>query len=295
MAKISFKDTLANKTKSALGSSVISLEAIKQQIEVLPELKTFIPTPISEEVAQLEKNLLQYGCRDALSVWETTDKLIDPDGESETDPPRYILVDGHNRLEICRRHNLTFTIQLLSFDSLTAVKDYMIDLQLGRRNLTPQQTSYFRGLRYQNEKSQKGKYSRADHKVQNEPYGSTAENLAREYNVSKSTIKRDAQLAAGLNRLDKPLRDTILSGEVMVDKKTIQELSNLPENTPAIKSMEEIPVVKPVKEIVAKKNDRTVPRTMKELESSVKEFIKTKDKLLLPNIKKQLNLLEKLL
>lgn len=295
MAKISFKDTLANKTKSALGSSVISLEAIKQQIEVLPELKTFIPTPISEEVAQLEKNLLQYGCRDALSVWETTDKLIDPDGESETDPPRYILVDGHNRLEICRRHNLTFTIQLLSFDSLTAVKDYMIDLQLGRRNLTPQQTSYFRGLRYQNEKSQKGKYSRDDHKVQNEPYGSTAENLAREYNVSKSTIKRDAQLAAGLNRLDKPLRDTILSGEVMVDKKTIQELSNLPENTPAIKSMEEIPVVKPVKEIVAKKNDRTVPRTMKELESAVKEFIKTKDKLLLPNIKKQLNLLEKLL
>jgi predicted aspartyl protease len=295
MAKNSFKDTLANKTKSALGSSVISLEAIKQQIEVLPELKTFIPTPISEEVAQLEKNLLQYGCRDALSVWEATDKLLSSDGENETDSPRYILVDGHNRLEICRRHSLSFTIQLLNFDSLTAVKDYMIDLQLGRRNLTPQQTSYFRGLRYQNEKSQKGKYSRDDHKVHSEPYGSTAENLAREYNVSKSTIKRDAQLATGLSRLDKPLRDTILSGEVTVDKKTIQELANLPEETPAIKSMEEIPAVKSVEEVVAKKDRHTVPHTMKELESAVKVFIKTKDKSLLPNIKKQLNLLEKLL
>lgn len=289
MAKISFKDTLASKTKSALGSTVISLEAIKRQIEVLAELKTFIPTPSPEEIAQLEKNLLQFGCKDALSVWETTGKVID--SESETDEPRYILVDGHNRLEICRRNNLTFTIQLLNFGSLTEVKDYMIDLQLGRRNLTPQQASYFRGLRYQNEKNQRGKYSRDNHKVHNEPYGSTAENLAREYKVSTSTIKRDAQLARGLNKLDKTLRDTILSGDITVDKKTIQELSNLPEGTAPIKNIDEVTTNEPTQKV--EKNN--VDETLNALNSSVKKLLKTQDKSLLADIKKQVSSLEKIL
>jgi hypothetical protein len=61
-------------------------------------------------------------------------------------------VDGHNRYEICKKNGISFSVQLMSFGSLQQVKEYMIDLQLGRRNLTPEQVSYFRGLRFLNEK-----------------------------------------------------------------------------------------------------------------------------------------------
>ncbi len=53
----------------------------------------------------------------------------------------------------------------MDFADLKSVKDFMIDLQLGRRNLTPQQIQYFRGLRYLNEKADKGKYDRIEEKT----------------------------------------------------------------------------------------------------------------------------------
>lgn len=281
------------KTKNALGSTIISLEAIKKQIRVLDELRSFIPPPITEEFVQLEKNILQYGCKDALVVWESTEQLVNP--KSKSSEPVYVLVDGHNRFQICQKNNLPFSIQLLSFSSLSEVKEYMIDLQLGRRNLTPQQASYFRGLRYQNEKSEKGKYDRKDHKVHNEPYGSTAEKLATEFKVSTSTIKRDALLAEGLERVAKPLRDRILTGEVSIDKKTIQQLASLPEGTSVIESLEDIPAKKLTKIKDVKVVGITLNESLKQLGLSVKELTKTRDKTHLASIKRQLKVLEKLL
>ncbi len=281
------------KTKNALGSTIISLEAIKKQVRVLEELKSFIPPPITEEFVQLEKNILQYGCKDALVVWESTERLIDP--KSISNEPAYVLIDGHNRLQICQKNNIPFTIQLMSFSSLSEVKEYMIDLQLGRRNLTPQQASYFRGLRYQNEKSEKGKYDRNDHKVHYEPYGSTAEKLATEFKVSTSTIKRDALLAEGLERVAKPLRDRILSGEISIDKKTIQQLANLPSGVGAIQNLKDIPTEKQAKKTETKTTGVTLNKSLKQLGLSVKALTKTRDKTHLATIKNQLKVLEKLL
>lgn len=293
MAKVNFKNTLAMKTKNALGSTTISFEAIKRQIRVLDELKVFIPPPIAEEFNQLEKNILRYGCKDALVVWETTEQQLVP--SSETNEPAYVLVDGHNRYKICVENNLPFSIQLMPFSSLTEVKDYMIDLQLGRRNLTPQQASYFRGLRYQNEKLDKGKYDRDDHKVQNEPYGSTAEKLAIEYKVSTSTIKRDAQLAEGLKRLDKTLRNKVLSGEIKIDKKEIRQLIGLPEGAQEVKSISEL------RSLVSSKNEKkilpesSINEVLKSLNVAVKELTKSKDKQQLTDIKKYIKTLEKMM
>jgi hypothetical protein len=81
-------------------------------------------------------------------------------------------------------------------------------LQLGRRNLTPQQASYFRGLRYNNEKSERGKYDRVtdeglinvdDYFESKKVKVSTAsKKLSEEYKVSPATIRRDAEFAEGL-------------------------------------------------------------------------------------------------
>jgi hypothetical protein len=59
-----------------------------------------IPALSPDELAQLERSLLApAGCRDALIVWATTK----------------ILLDGHNRLAICRRHGIPFRVELREF------------------------------------------------------------------------------------------------------------------------------------------------------------------------------------
>ncbi|HEY8026831.1 MAG TPA: hypothetical protein VIF60_19985, partial [Burkholderiaceae bacterium] len=63
--------------------------------------------------------LLAEGCRDALVLW----------GD--------ILIDGHNRYEICRKHGIEFkTSQNHSFESIEQVMLWMIDNQLSRRSVT---------------------------------------------------------------------------------------------------------------------------------------------------------------
>ncbi|WP_052354458.1 hypothetical protein [Flectobacillus major] len=267
--KTNFKDVIASKTKQALGSNLISLEAIKQNIQILDELRDFIPPLNQEESQQLEQNIIKYGCKDALLVWETTAGIAGISHKDEQ-APAYVLIDGHNRYRICQIHALNFNIQLLSFASLKDVKDYMIDLQLGRRNLTPQQASYFRGLRYNNEKTLKGKYERIEHNAQNEHYAqsdelvgneslqyhnahfehydkkpklSTAAKLSEEYKVSPATIRRDAEFAEGLTRLAPSFRNEILAGNQTIDKGLLQKIAKVKEVVSPIESADELMAV----------------------------------------------------
>ena len=83
-------------------------------------LKSLIPPLQPEELEQLERSLLATGCRDALVVWRNgTDTVI----------------DGHNRLKICTRRDIKYKIKPMRFGSLNEVKLWMIDNQMGRRNI----------------------------------------------------------------------------------------------------------------------------------------------------------------
>ncbi|BDI05559.1 plasmid replication/partition related protein [Sphaerotilus microaerophilus] len=91
-------------------------------IVVNEELKAFIDPLTAEEREALERSLLAEGCRDALVLW----------GD--------VLVDGHNRHEICTRHGLPFrTVQNPAFHSLEDVQLWMIDQHLGRRSVSDYQ------------------------------------------------------------------------------------------------------------------------------------------------------------
>jgi hypothetical protein len=88
-------------------------------IVVNPELKAYIDPLTPDEYAALERSLLAEGCRDALVLW----------GD--------MLVDGHNRHEICAKHNLPFnTVQSQLFKSIEDVHLWMIDQHLGRRSVS---------------------------------------------------------------------------------------------------------------------------------------------------------------
>lgn len=88
-------------------------------IVVNEELKAYIDPLTPEEYEALERSILAEGCRDALVLW----------GD--------MLVDGHNRYGICRKHNLPFqTVQHTRFQSIEDVHLWMIDQHLGRRSLS---------------------------------------------------------------------------------------------------------------------------------------------------------------
>ena len=88
-------------------------------IVVNEELKAYIDPLSSEEYEALERSILAEGCRDALVLW----------GD--------VLVDGHNRYGICRKHGLGFqTVQNTRFASIEDVHLWMIDQHLGRRSLS---------------------------------------------------------------------------------------------------------------------------------------------------------------
>jgi hypothetical protein len=94
-------------------------------IVVNEELKAYIDPLTPEEHEALERSLLAEGCRDALVLW----------GD--------VLVDGHNRYGICRKHGLPFqTVQNPRFKSIEDVHLWMIDQHLGRRSVS----NFQRGL-----------------------------------------------------------------------------------------------------------------------------------------------------
>ncbi|AEI52245.1 hypothetical protein [Runella slithyformis] len=312
MAKLDFKNAIGEKTKQALNNSYISSEQIKQNIRVLEELRSFIPSPTDEEWSQLEKNIVTNGCKDALLLWETTQAAIEPETLTPN-APVFVLVDGHNRYQICTTRNISFNVQVMSFASLKEVKDYMIDLQLGRRNLSPQQASYFRGLRYNLEKSEKGKYDRNKHKSQNGTYEendpenhksqngtydknslSTSRKLAKEYKVGRNTILRDAEFAAGLDKLDTRLKNAVLSGEMKIGKSEIQKLAKV-ESTELIAS-EELEAILTSKESdpkVAKNADSSIESAKKQLVKAF-EKIKTSSEVSVKDVDKIIELAQKL-
>ncbi|MDI9861859.1 ParB N-terminal domain-containing protein [Flectobacillus roseus] len=305
--KANFKDVIASKTKQALGSNLISLEAIKQNIQILEELRDFIPPLSEEESQQLEQNILKYGCKDALLVWETT-RSVAGLSITEDSTPAYILIDGHNRYRICQTNQLNFNIQLLSFNTLKEVKDYMIDLQLGRRNLTPQQASYFRGLRYNNEKTERGKYDRItdeglinvdDYFESKRVKISTASKLSEEYKVSPATIRRDAEFAEGLGKLSTTLRNEVLAGNQNIEKGLLQKVAKVKELPKPIESADELVTVLQTSGLVEKTEavpiDHTLVNCSNEIIALVKKIVNAKDKEKLNDLKNLVSKLEELL
>ncbi|HUG21648.1 plasmid replication/partition related protein [Piscinibacter sp.] len=88
-------------------------------IVVNEELKAYIDPLTAEEYEALERSILAEGCRGALVLW----------GD--------VLVDGHNRYGICRKHGLPFqTVQNTRFQSIEDVYLWMIDQHLGRRSIS---------------------------------------------------------------------------------------------------------------------------------------------------------------
>ncbi len=90
-------------------------------LTVDPEFRDLIPPLNEEELKLLEESLVADGCESPLIVWNG------------------VIVDGHNRYAICRKHEIPFAIQEKNFSSRDDAMLWMLRNQLGRRNLNSYQ------------------------------------------------------------------------------------------------------------------------------------------------------------
>lgn len=90
-------------------------------LRVDPEFRDLIPPLNEEELKLLEEGLVADGCESPLIVWNG------------------VIIDGHNRYAICRKHDIPFSIQEKNFETREEVMLWMLRNQLGRRNLNSYQ------------------------------------------------------------------------------------------------------------------------------------------------------------
>jgi hypothetical protein len=173
----------------------------------------------SEEMSTLESNLIKDGCRDALVVWKEED----------------ILLDGHNRYEICKRKNIEFKIKEISLPNREAAEDWIDSNQLGRRNLTPEAISLLRGRRYNRTKTVGHGSISAGHF---DPQKRTSEKLSKEYGVSEKTIRRDGAFAKEVEASPRLLEAIKAKVRIRKVKDQIQQEQRTTERSKAAEKIE---------------------------------------------------------
>ena len=210
-------------------------------IRIDAEFQALCPPLLPEEREQLEASLLAEGCRDPLMIWlpentawcerceaeQPIDYFFDrhpyaqdrddhqwmwlcltchdPIDEEELEP---LVLDGHNRYAICTQRTLEFDVR---YQRQIATREeainWIIANQLGRRNLTPEQKSYLRGKRYNLEK--RHDEGHGDQKSEYKNYTPIREKLAKEYQVSSTTITNDGDFATAVDTLESQVRQDI--------------------------------------------------------------------------------------
>ena len=189
-----------------------------QRIIIDEEFSRLLPPLNNNEYCSLEQDILIHGCMNPLVLWNG------------------ILIDGHNRYNIVKEHNLPFNTISLDFSSRDEVISWMITIQIYRRNLTPMQLTYYRGLQYNIEKKIHGgdRQSQEFSSRQNDDLnGRTSKWLSEQYNVSERTIQRDGQIAdviIAIGKVSEDAKRDILTGEAKINRKQLREMASTSED-----------------------------------------------------------------
>lgn len=196
-----------------------------RELKIDPELRDLLPPLTSEEYKQLEKNIVENGFDRNFPIMEW----------------QGFIVDGHNRYDICKKHNIEPIIGTLAYKTKEEVMEWMLDIQLGRRNLTPiQKIAITEKYRPIYEKQAKEKQSDAGKNYGNgteklppilgeakkSKENETNTKLSKLAGVGKETYRMGAKI---LNSDNEKLKQEVLSGEKSINA-GYKELTGKKEN-----------------------------------------------------------------
>ena len=162
------------------------------QLKIDPEFQNQINPPSFEETHQLEMNILKEE--------RVLNPIITWNG---------VIVDGHNRYEICMRHQIPFAVLEMDFSCEAEAIAWICANQLGRRNISEETRKYLIGKQFEAEKlagavknpNGNNQYSTFDEAVVIAPQeqdeethsrSKTAERIAKDNHISKGTVEKYA-------------------------------------------------------------------------------------------------------
>lgn len=178
------------------------------------EFKNLIPALTDEEYKGLEQSILSEGCRDALVLW----------GD--------ILVDGHNRYEICTKHGIEYKTVQKAFGSRDDVKLWMIGNQLSRRNINSYARNTLESLSDDIQASKRQNQGKRTDLFQNSEKGErtdTTKEIAKRAGTSTDTTSRVLTINKKIDQAiaekkqiagQKPeqLKKKLMDGDVSINK-----------------------------------------------------------------------------
>jgi N6-adenosine-specific RNA methylase IME4 len=157
---------------------------LQTMIKVKEEFKQLIPPLTKEEFKQLEDNCMKDGIREKIITWNG------------------FIIDGHNRFEIATKWGLDYQTESKRFDSENDVKEWMINNQFGRRNLSNYQRSVL-ALELESVFSERAKVKEMERKTTFQKYEksniepiNTVKEISKVANVSHDTIAKVKKIEA---------------------------------------------------------------------------------------------------
>lgn len=165
----------------ATDSSIPALTTVDLKVD--PELRDLIPPLTDDEYTSLKESIRNDGCREPLTIWK---------GQN-------IILDGHNRYEICRDLKVPFNTVEIVLPDLTAAKIWMIRNQKGRRNLAESQWAMLavklEALYAEEAKGRKGSRRDLGQNLGQGDFGRSAEKAAKDMGVSHQTVSYAKQVS----------------------------------------------------------------------------------------------------
>lgn len=183
------------------------------------EFKNLISPLSPREYFQLEENILTDGCINPIITWND------------------VIVDGHNRYEICKKHNIPFKTMAMFFESRDEVIAWICKNQLGRRNISDETRKYLIGRQYESEKKLVSnptgfnQYFEDDSDVKKFKKHRTAVKIAKENHIASTTVQKYSQYAHAIDKIQNrapKIAEHILNGQYKVSHNNIVQISNLP-------------------------------------------------------------------
>ena len=184
-------------------------------LEIDPEFKTLIRPLRKDEYLQLEVNLTVDGCREPIITWNN------------------IIIDGHNRYEICNRLHIPYAVQKMPFENREQAIVWICSNQLGRRNITEETRRYLIGKQYELEKVARkhppningfNQYKRRNKEERGETFRRTAQKFSAQYNVSTGSVQKYAIFSKALDvvgQADPELPGKVLSGTFKISHENL--------------------------------------------------------------------------
>ncbi len=169
------------------------------ELRIDPEFRDLIPAPAEEERKMLEKSIMQDGCDTPLVVWKDT------------------IVDGHNRYEICHKHSIPFAVEEKEFENKDAAMLWMLERQLGRRNLNSYQRSMLalRAKEHLAKIAREHQYAGVNLGPNLAQGGRVSEKLAKMAGVGRETMKKVEKIDS---EADEDVKEQLRKGEISIHK-----------------------------------------------------------------------------